>query len=1245
MAKGEQPKLAIALTSTAVTPEAGNNHSEDSNTHGGSTEELGTVTGNTRQESRVTADFELLWRLRKYLLLLGTLAVSVTYNAGLTPPGGFWLNNTKKGRDGHHAGDSVLRALFFQRHEVFFYCNATAFAASLVLIIFLLSKNVTRQKLWLRSMQLTMILDLFSLMGAYAAGSCRAVKSSIYIWVLVFAVFVYIMIHILVFILVVPKFFSEKRFVPKWLKEKVHSVQGWILSKCHKSQRNSPQEKDIDEARKFIFMLVTFAATVTYQAGLSPPGGFWAENEQNKIPATSMLRSKNLARYNTFVTFNSTSFVASLVTIILLLSPELSGHGIRSKAVTVCVVVDILGLIGAYAAGSCRSMVTSFGAILLAVVVWIFFAVLAGTFVNRSVAAWFEKIRPDFMKCINKLGRVISLNFGSSRSINTVGENSVASHRQTAGCETEPESASVPECQLAYNQQVSNTKEGESSREHQSPGKQQTANNEEVGSSSEDAFVNDKQAANSNNVMCNLEGQSSDHNSIANEAMPEIKTENIQVASMEEKSSLVDDLMTPNTIAGMSNHEHQLDDNQTVENMIGQSLSTDDHESIFMPVECLPEDKLLANNHNGATNNLKEEKESLEKPMVSIEIEEVENKNATRPIENGNTGMHEVAPRQYASNGNAGANPTDEHLKKSRTYLLLLAILAVSLTYQSGLNPPGGFWSQRENNNSTRDPIPKNNHHRPYHLPGDPVLEDTHHPRYITFFYLNAIAFVASLVMIIMLLNRRMSNKVIKRYALQITMIVDLLALTGSYAMGSCRETKNSIYIWLLVCLVLAYVAVHVLISIHMVPEGCRKAVANKLENFSCRYIWTKASFGHNQRSDVNDNDCELGHNQEGDADDRNWERRRNLLLMLAVLAATVTYQAGMNPPGGVWSDDKAVSGKPGDPILQQNNLKRYDVFYYSNSLSFVSSVVITILLVNKESCEHGIKSYALRVCLVVGLVSLLIAYSAGSCRKARESIYLIIIAVAVLIALVAQVLLLSSAQDGLRGPTGESIERVLQLLFGKESSWHGTTSKQQESSGHPEKNVRKRHKYLMLLAILAASITYQAGLNPPGGFWSDDDEGHVEGNPGLKPPGVLWSDNKGHLAGNPVLLDINPQRYEIFFCFNSISFMASIVVIMFLLNKSARKKSVPLEVLHLIMILDLLALMTAFAAGSCRKFRTSVYVYALVVGVVVYLVIVILLSTGIAKCLRPPERSRFPSQRSPIRDSATSTLIPEDQD
>jgi hypothetical protein len=122
----------------------------------------------------------------------------------------------------------------------------------------------------------------------------------LHIWVLVLSVFTYIMIHILVFMRVVPRFVSEKKFVPKRLKDVARSVERWILSRCgvHRSQKNSSHEKDLEEARKFTLVLVTFAATVAYQARLSPPGSFWAENDENKTPATSMLRSGNLPRYN-----------------------------------------------------------------------------------------------------------------------------------------------------------------------------------------------------------------------------------------------------------------------------------------------------------------------------------------------------------------------------------------------------------------------------------------------------------------------------------------------------------------------------------------------------------------------------------------------------------------------------------------------------------------------------------------------------------------------------------------------------------------------------------------------------------------------------------------------------------------------------------------------------------------------------------------------------------------------------------
>jgi hypothetical protein len=223
-----------------------------------------------------------------------------------------------------------------------------------------------------------------------------------------------------------------------------------------------------------------------------------------------------------------------------------------------------------------------------------------------------------------------------------------------------------------------------------------------------------------------------------------------------------------------------------------------------------------------------------------------------------------------------------------------------------------------------------------------------------------------------------------------------------------------------------------------------------------------------------------------------------------------------------------------------------------------VSSVVITILLVNKESCEHGIKSYALRMCLVLGLLGLLIAYAAGSCRNKRQSIFLIAAAVAVLISLVIQVLL-SSMHDTLRRPLTQLMKYMQQLVewlqshvFRAQDVRRGNTPDSSENSNCKGKDVRKRHKYLLLIATLAASITYQAGLNPPGGLWSDDDNGHLD--------------------GDPLLHDTNHRRYKTFFCFNAISFMISIAVIMLLLSKSVRKKDGLLEVLLWVIVLDMVS-------------------------------------------------------------------------
>ena len=68
------------------------------------------------------------FQLKKYLLLLATLVATVTYVAGLNLPGGVWQDT----QHDHPAGDPILPDAHHRRYLAFYYCNATAFAASLV---------------------------------------------------------------------------------------------------------------------------------------------------------------------------------------------------------------------------------------------------------------------------------------------------------------------------------------------------------------------------------------------------------------------------------------------------------------------------------------------------------------------------------------------------------------------------------------------------------------------------------------------------------------------------------------------------------------------------------------------------------------------------------------------------------------------------------------------------------------------------------------------------------------------------------------------------------------------------------------------------------------------------------------------------------------------------------------------------------------------------------------------------------
>ncbi|XP_058111702.1 ankyrin repeat-containing protein BDA1-like [Magnolia sinica] len=106
----------------------------------------------------------------------------------------------------------------------------------------------------------------------------------------------------------------------------------------------------------------------------------------------------------------------------------------------------------------------------------------------------------------------------------------------------------------------------------------------------------------------------------------------------------------------------------------------------------------------------------------------------------------------------------------------------------------------------------------------------------------------------------------------------------------------------------------------------------------------------------------------------------RSVLMVVAVLISTVTFQAGTNPPGGVWQDDKDATEDlrghtAGESIMADKYPSVYKLFTVFNVIAFIASLSIILLLISGFPLKRRIFMWTLMVITWMAASSMIVTY------------------------------------------------------------------------------------------------------------------------------------------------------------------------------------------------------------------------------------------------------------------------------
>lgn len=120
-------------------------------------------------------------------------------------------------------------------------------------------------------------------------------------------------------------------------------------------------------------------------------------------------------------------------------------------------------------------------------------------------------------------------------------------------------------------------------------------------------------------------------------------------------------------------------------------------------------------------------------------------------------------------------------------------------------------------------------------------------------------------------------------------------------------------------------------------------------------------------------------------------KENRGTLMVAATVIAAMAYQAGLNPPGGVWSEDDPNG--PNGPKIAGESVMAYQyplysrIFWVCNTVSFVASLSITLLVVSGIPLKRRIIMWILMAAMWVTITFMVFSYCSSMVTISTSSL------------------------------------------------------------------------------------------------------------------------------------------------------------------------------------------------------------------------------------------------------------------